>query len=208
MSYLLHIDSSPFGENSNSKPVAAAFAAAYRTSHPGENVVFRDLTKTIIPHLDAETISAGFVPAESMQTKDKFRLELIKEIIEAKAIVFSVPMWNWGIPSVFKAYIDQIIYKGHLFPYGHALLKDKSITIVVASGGKYTGADAAHPEMDHITGYLKLIFSVLGSTDIEFIYAENTVAGVVPGMEALIPAKELSKANALASAEKRANSIV
>jgi FMN-dependent NADH-azoreductase len=212
MSYLLHIDVSPFGDNSNSKPVAAAFSAAYRTAHPGETVVTRDLAKSPLDHLDSESIYAGFTPedarSESMKKKDSLRIELIDEIIGAKAVVISTPMWNWAIPSVLKAYIDQIIYKGRLFPHGHQLLAGKAITIVVATGSSYVGEGAAHPEMDHITSYLRLIFTVLGSTDVEFIYAENTMAGVVPGMEALIPAKELSKANALSSAEKRAKAIV
>eukprot|EP01034_Spumella_vulgaris_P028817 gene28817-35745_t len=211
MSYLLHIDVSPNGENSNSKPIGAAFTTAYRASHPNDTVIVRDLGENPIPHIDAEALKSNYVPEaarpESMQKKHQNRMNMIKEIVDAKAIVISTPMWNWSIPSTLKAYIDHIIMVGHLDPYGKALLKDKSITIVIASGAAY-GKDSAHPEFDHETPYLTHIFKSLGASDIEFIYVEHTMAGRYPGMEALIPVKEASRANALIAAEKRANAIV
>jgi FMN-dependent NADH-azoreductase len=209
-SYLLHIDVSPNGARSNSKPVGAAFVASYLTAHPNETVVVRDLAKDPLPHMDAEILSANYMPeaarSETQQARHLARMEIVREIVEAKAIVISTPMWNWTVPSVLKAYIDHIIVVGQLDAYTKRLLAGKPVTIIISSGSAY-GVDSAHPEFDHETPVLRHIFTSLGATDIQFLYVEHTMAGVYPGMEALIPAKEASKDKALVGADARARAI-
>jgi len=51
-----------------------------------------------------------------------------------------------------------------------------------------------------------LVFTVVGSTDVQVIRSEFTLAGVAPGMDGLIPAKEKSFAEATAAALVRASS--
>jgi FMN-dependent NADH-azoreductase len=166
--------------------VAASFVSAYQTAHGDETITVRDLDKEPLPHIDGEALTAGYMPEEarpeSMQKKHQLRLDLIKEITEAKAIVVSSPMWNWNIPSVLKAYIDHLVMPGTLDPYGFKLLAGKAVTIIVASGSAY-GDGSQHPEFDHEVPYLKFIFTSLGATDITVIRTEFTLAGVVPGME-------------------------
>ena len=74
------------------------------------------------------------------------------------------------------------------------------------TGGSYSDG-SAHPEFDHEVPYLKFIVTSLGATDVTVIRTENTLAGVVPGMEGLVDAKEASFAAAKEAAEKRAASI-
>ncbi|HAG81666.1 MAG TPA: FMN-dependent NADH-azoreductase, partial [Cyanobacteria bacterium UBA12227] len=42
----------------------------------------------------------------------KFSDELVDEFLAADRCVFSVPMYNFSIPSNFKAYIDQVVRVG------------------------------------------------------------------------------------------------
>lgn len=210
MTYLLHVSVSPQGDNSKSRAVAKEFVAAYTAAHPEVTVVDRDLDKSPVPHLDGETIFAGYLPeegrSESQRKKHQYRLDLIKEISEAKDIVVSAPMWNWNTPSVLKAYIDQLIVIGVFDTYEKKNLAGKSVTVILACGGAY-GEGSWHPEWDFETGYLKTIFTNLGSTNVEVIRTEYTLAGVVPGMEALIPKKEESFTEAVGKASKRASEV-
>jgi FMN-dependent NADH-azoreductase len=112
-------------------------------------------------------------------------------------------MWNWSIPSVLKAYIDHIVLPGQLDPYGNKKLAGKKITVLLATGGNY-GEGASHPEWDFVSPYLKHIFTSLGSEDVQIIRTEYTLAGVAPGMEALIPNKEKSLADGKVAVEVRA----
>lgn len=208
MPYLLHISCSPQGDNSKSRALAHEFIEEFKASHPGVDVVERDLDKNPIAHLDGETLFAGYLPeegrSESQVKKHNFRIELANEIINAHAIVISTPMWNWNVPSVLKAYIDQIILIGVLDPYSNKKLNDKAVTILIASGGGYAEG-SWHPEWDHETPYLKQVFTILGSTDVEAIRTEYCLAGVVPGMEALIEKKEQSFAESKAATKTRAS---
>jgi FMN-dependent NADH-azoreductase len=207
MSSLLVIEVSPGGENSVSRSITGEYVTAWKTAHAGGNVIVKDLATNPVPHLDAEAIFAGYTPEESrssgMVAKHAYRHELIKEITGVDEIVVSSPMWNWTIPSVLKAYIDQIIIPGTLDGSGADGLKGKKVTIVVAQGGSYAEGAPRHG-WDYETGYLKLVFNALGATDVEIILAELTLAGVVPGMEALVPKKEASIAAAKDAARTRA----
>jgi FMN-dependent NADH-azoreductase len=135
MSYLLHIDVSPQAESSCSRKLAAAFVDAYKKSHDGVTIVHRDLAANPILHLDSEALNAAYVleadRSESMAAKHKLRLDLIKEITEAKAVIISTPMYNWNIPSALKAYIDQIIMPGELDPYTKKGLEGKPVTFFI-----------------------------------------------------------------------------
>lgn len=207
MARLLHIDVSPMGENSVSRRVALEFLNTWRAKHVGGEVVNRDLNANPVPHLDAETIFAGYTPegehSPSMSAKHKARHELIDEILAADEILISTPMWNWTLPSVLKAYFDQLVVPGKLDASGAQGLAGKKVTYVVSQGGSYAPG-TPREGWDFMTGYLKHFATVLGSNDVEVILTELTFAGVVPGMENLVDKKEASIANAKKAASQRA----
>jgi len=208
--YLLHITVSPSGENSTSKKLAAAFLAKFATIHPTVEIRTKDLSTDPIPHLDGEAIFAGYTPEDqrsaSMVEKEKLRQELIAEIVGAEAILIATPMWNWNMPSVLKAYIDQLIYPGKFDTISKSLA-GKTVTALVACGGAY-GEGSFHPEYDFLTRYIRTVFGNLGSSDVEVIRAEYCLAGVAPGMEDLLPKKEESFQAALAASTARAAAAV
>jgi FMN-dependent NADH-azoreductase len=207
LSSLLLIEVSPGGENSVSRGITKEFVQSWSSKHADGKIITRDFSVDPIPHLDAEGIYAGYTPeadrSSAMATKHAFRMELIEEITSVDEIAISTPMWNWGPPSVLKAYFDQIIIPGVLDGSGAAGLAGKKVTFIVAQGGSYAEGAPRHG-WDYQSGYLKLVASALGSTDVELILAELTLAGVVPGMEALVGKKEASIAAAKEAARERA----
>jgi FMN-dependent NADH-azoreductase len=208
MPYLLYITVSPMGANSKSRSIGEKFLEAFKASHPDMDVVVKDLSATPVPHLDGETLFYGYTPEdkrpETMVKKHEARVALAKEVIEASHIVIATPMWNWGPPSVLKAYIDQIIQIGVLDPYTQQHLKGKSWTVIIASGGGYSGDSGGR---DFESNYLDLVGELLGSTNRLVIRSEFTMADVVAGMQGLIPKKEESYAAASEAAVSRANSL-
>ena len=207
MPKLLYISVSPQGPNSRSRQVADEFLAAFKESHSDWEVVDRDLNANPVPHLDGVALTAGYVPeeqrSEEMKSKHQLRLDLVNEIVGADEIVLSTPMWNWNTPSVLKAYIDQIIIVGVLDPYTQKKLTGRRVTIIIACGGAY-GPGSWHPEWDFESGYLRHVFTVLGATDVDVIRTEYCLAGIAPGMEALVDKKEESFQAAKAAATARA----
>lgn len=207
MTSLLLIEVSPGGENSVSRGITKEYLKSWSAKNPDGKIISRDFSVDPIPHLDAEGIYAGYTPeadrSSAMAEKHAFRLELIEEITGVDEVLISTPMWNWAAPSVLKAYFDQIILPGVLDGSGAAGLTGKKVTFVVAQGGSYAEGAPRHG-WDYQTGYLKLVANALGSTNVEVILAELTLAGIVPGMDALIGKKEASISAAKDAARDRA----
>ncbi len=207
MTALLHIQVSPMGENSISQTVTADFLQSWKDANPDGTIIERDLASKPVPLLDGEAIFADYTPAAdrpaSMAAKRALRQELIEEITGVDEIVVSTPLWNWSVPSTLKAYIDQIILPGVLDGSGAAGLAGKKVTTIMSQGGSYKPG-SPREGWDFGSGYLELVFTALGSTDVEVIVSEFGLAGVAPGMEDFVDAKEASIAEARNVARVRA----
>ena len=205
---LLAIHSSPMGSQSASRSVADTYIQTWKTTNPNGILIEKDLVTNPVPHLDGEAIFANYTPADqqspAMKEKHDYRLDLINEITGVDEILISTPLWNWSVPSVLKAYIDQIVVTGVLDNSGNSGLAGKKVTFVVAQGGSYKeGTPKAG--WDYATGYLELVAKALGATDVETILVEFSLAGVASGMEFLIEAKGKSIEAANTAAKNRAN---
>jgi FMN-dependent NADH-azoreductase len=206
MSYLLYVSVSPQGDRSVSRNLANDFLDEYRTKNPDTKVVERDLAVKLVPHLDGETLGASYSPVEnhtpSMAEKFKVRMDLINEFKGAKEILVSTPMWNWNVPSVFKAYIDQLIFPGVLGDGTPENSNSAKVTVIAAQGGSYAPG-TPREGWDWLTGYLKQVFTQLGSKDVKIILSELNYAGWKPGMENLVGKKEASLAEAKKAIKSR-----
>lgn len=97
---------------------------------------------------------------------------LISEIQSADTLVISTPIYNFGIPSSLKAWVDQIARAGITFRYTEngpeGLLQGKRAIIAIASGGTQVGSD-----IDWASGYLKHIMEFIGISDVQFVAADR-----------------------------------
>lgn len=119
MATILHLDSSPRGERSKSRQLAREFITKWQVLHPEDVIIYRDLRKTSIPHVTEEWVAADYTPkdAKTPEMIDVLRFsdELVDEFLAVDSCIFSVPMYNFSIPSGFKAYIDHIVRVGRTF---------------------------------------------------------------------------------------------
>jgi FMN-dependent NADH-azoreductase len=181
---ILQINSSARIENSQSTSLAKALVERIRADHPGATLTVRDLSRTPHPALDEAALQALFTPADQRTAHHAARVALddilIAEIQAADVVVVGVPMYNFGVPTQLKNWIDAISRAQVTFRYTadgpEGLLKGKKVYVALTRGGQYrnTPADTQVP-------YLKTIFTFLGMTDVRFVYAE----GLAMGPEAL-----------------------
>jgi FMN-dependent NADH-azoreductase len=59
--------------------------------------------------------------------------ELVEEFLGARAYLFAVPMYNYAMPSVFKAWLDQIMIPGRTIGLGLNAAPTADPPAVVAS---------------------------------------------------------------------------
>ena len=180
MPSLLAIETSPRGDHSVSRQLTAKFIENWKADHAGGNVVVRDLLKTRLSFVDLPWIAGAYTPAEqhSPEMKEALRIsdELIAELKAADHIVIGTSMYNFSIPAVLKAYIDQIVRLNVTFTSSYeGLVKGKKVTAILASGGVY--APGSQTEAYNVAGsYLKQILGFIGITDVTVLLAGGTAA--------------------------------
>jgi len=209
MAHLLHIDASLDPHGSTSRAVSRVYAQAWRGAHPDGMVTYRDLAATPPPHLSWAALTAGYAPAAEHTPEQRAahaaREELIAEIETADELLLSVPMYNFGIPSTVKAWLDQVIVIGRTADSGagDGALTGKKVTVVAAQGGSYKPGTPKEG-WDHQQPYLAHAFESLGAKDIEFIGVEMTLSTKVPALAEFVGVFEASRVQADEAARARA----
>ena len=208
MSYLLHIDSSSLGEASVSRQVAQSVRETWQGP-----VVHRDLAASPVPHLDAAGITARITdPAQHTPEQAKAAAvqdELIEEFLGADAYLFTVPMYNLTMPSVFKAWLDQIVVADRTVNHaGSSPVAGRPAVVISARGGGY-GPGAPKEGLDYVVPALEALLGrddMLG-LDVTTVIPELTMAPHAPVLASLIPMHEASLAAAHDQARRLAAAL-
>ncbi|NEZ55420.1 FMN-dependent NADH-azoreductase [Adonisia turfae] len=197
MANILHIDSSPRGGRSKSRQLAKEFVMKWQTLHLEDVITYRDLRKLPVPHLTEEWIAADYTPQDkrTVEMTNILRVsdELVDELLAADRCIFSVPMYNFSIPSGFKAYIDHVVRVGRTFTFTDGqfkgLTEGKKVLFITARGDEY-GADSTHAGWDAQEPSLRFAFQFIGMTDIQFIHANGLDLGDEARQRGLNDARE------------------
>ena len=189
---ILQINSSARPDNSQSSRLAADIVERLRAANPDARLTLRDLGRAPHPALDEPALGALFTPADKRTPGQAARVaqddSLIAELQAADAIVLGVPMYNFGVPTQLKNWIDAIARAGVTFKYTDkgpvGLVQNKKVYVALTRGGLYrnTPADTQVP-------YLRTFLSFLGMTDVQFIYAEGLAMGPEAEQKALASAQ-------------------
>ena len=181
------------GEGSQSTRLANELVAGLLAKNPAAALTVRDLAQKPHPVLDEAALGALFTPADARSPEQAARAALddalIAELKAADVVVLGVPMYNFGISSQLKNWIDAIARAKVTFTYTDkgpvGLLTGKKVYVALTRGGLYrnTPADTQVP-------YLKTIFSFLGLTDVQFVYAEGLAMGPDAERNAIASAHE------------------
>ena len=183
MKKILLVTSSAAGAQSRTRQVSDRVVQALVARQPGSRVAVRDLVREPLPHLD-DAFLAGMgrsadertaAQAEAMSRSDA----LIDELVAADVVVIAAPMYNFGVPSALKAWIDHVARAGRTFRYTangpEGLLKGKRAILVLSRGGVYTKGPMLRLEFQE--SYLRGVLGFLGIDDVRSIHIEGVAFG-------------------------------
>ena len=111
---LLHVSASPRGEDSQSLRLAATFLDTYREIHPGAEIDEWDLWDGSLPEFGPAaarakmTVFGGGTPQGEEAEAWQAAAAVFARFAAADRILFSVPMWNSGVPYVLKQFVDVV----------------------------------------------------------------------------------------------------
>lgn len=177
---ILQINASARIDGANSTRVANRIVERLLEKHPDASVQVIELASQPAPVLDDAAINALFTPADQRSSEQAARaaqsMALVQALQDSDVLVLGVPMYNFGVSSQLKNWIDNVALNGVTFRYTEngpeGLLKDKKAYIGFARGGLYRGTTA-----DSQTPYLTSFLGFIGITDLHFIYAEGLNMG-------------------------------
>src|SRR5436309_2240430 len=121
MTRLLHVSASPRGAASESLRIAEVFLDAYRETHPTADIEHWDLWDGSLPDFGPAAVAAkmavfgGASPEGDAAVAWRAALAAFARFDAADHLLFSVPMWNAGIPYVLKQFIDVVSQPGAIF---------------------------------------------------------------------------------------------
>src|SRR6195256_6755885 len=193
---LLHIDSSILGGQSVSRQLTASIVAHLKQAPPGLEITYRDVAVAPVPQqsptiqfakmkalyeagalpghvveMVAAAVQGGAKVDASTQADFAETNVVLDEFLAADIVVLGAPMYNFGIPSQLKAWIDCLAVPAQTFRYtatgAEGLCGAKRIIVGSSRGGFYSAAS------DHQESYLTGFFCFLCVSDIAFVRAEG-----------------------------------
>ena len=179
MKNILHIITSPRGSESVSIQLGNAIVTQLTETFPGSNVTTLNLATNPLPHLDEATITALRTPADQQTTMQKEALKAsdaaIAQLFDADILVIGVPLYNFGVPSNLKSWLDHIIRAGKTFSYTaegpKGFVEGKKVYMAFSSGAIY--ADGPYKDFDFATPYVTTALGWIGITDVTAVRAEG-----------------------------------
>lgn len=179
MTNILLLTSSPRGNASYSTQVAAEVVGDLQQAIPDTIITRRDLAHSPLPHIDENFVAALSLAPEARSAGQSAQIArsdaLIDELVAADILVIASPMYNFGLPSTLKAWIDHVCRAGRTFHYSEigpqGLLFGKRAILVQSRGGVYSSGPASVHE--HQEAHLRSVLALIGITDVETIDVEG-----------------------------------
>ena len=132
---ILHIDSSILGDASVSRQLSKAIVNQLQAKNTAAQVDYLDLAEQTIPHLTAEILMGQNAEQSALGE------QILQQYLDADVVVVGAAMYNFGLPSTLKAWIDRISVAGRTFKYTEngpvGLAGDKKVYIASSRGGVY-----------------------------------------------------------------------
>lgn len=183
---LFRVDASLFPGFSASRALGDLVEAEWAAAHPGAAVTRRDLTAEPIRFESwAAAVSAGATPETDRTDAQREAVALARtladELIEADALLFTFPLYNYGVPQQVKSWFDLAYTDERINPSGTAL-RGKPAVLVTALGGNYDEGAPKHG-WDHSTPWMRRVLEDVWGLDLEVVRRSFTLVGVDPSMD-------------------------
>lgn len=206
---LFRLDASIRTEGSKSREIADIVEQEWLAAHPGDTIVRRHIGVDPVPATAwADSLSGGQTPEDQRTDGQKqavaLATELMDELQAADAILFAVPLYNYGVSQHFKTYVDLLLTEAR--GYGQEFLKGKKVVLATVKGGAY-GAGTPREGWDHSTPFLRRMIADVWGADLTVVEREFTLVGENPALDDFKDLAAQMHAGALESAREAGKAL-
>jgi len=184
---LFRLDASIRVEGSASREIADIVEREWRSENPQAPVTRRHLGTEPLPATAwAAAVGGSFVPADQRTPEQveagALAATLVDELVDAEALLFAVPLYNFGVSQHFKTWVDLVITDPRMAAGTEPLLSGKPAVLATVRGGAY-GAGTPREGWDHATGWVRRILADVWQLDLRVVEREFTLVGVNPALD-------------------------
>jgi FMN-dependent NADH-azoreductase len=184
---LFRLDASIRTEGSSSRAIADIVENAWREGQPDAEIVRRHVGVDPLPStLWPQAVFASWTPEDdrSLEQRDTVATvaAIADEVVEADALLFAIPLYNFGVPQHFKAWVDIVLTDPRLSSAAGKALEGRPAVLAMIRGGAY-GAGTPREGWDHATGWIRRILEDVWGLDLKVVELEFTLAGVNPALD-------------------------
>ena len=184
---LFRLDASIRQEGSNSRAIADIVERTWRAQNPDVAVVRRHVGIDPLPSTTwALAVAAGRTPEEDQSEAQREAKEiaatLAGELLDADALLFAIPLYNFGVSQHFKAWVDIVLTDPRTAASAGKALEGKPGVLVLVRGGAY-GPGTPRDGWDHATGWIRRILEDVWGVDLKVVETEFTLVGVNPALD-------------------------
>lgn len=177
---IMHVDASAKRERSNSRALSRYFLERLREQYVDLEIDYLDVTVDTPPHVTEAFAVATYTAADQRTDAMKATLAssdaLCKRLLAADAFVFAMPMYNWSMPSAFKAFIDSVTRTNLTYVFsddGYTVGQlGRQKVLFITSRGADLRPGSPYSSMDALTPALKAAFGFLGVASPTFVDAQ------------------------------------
>ena len=180
---VLHVCANPKPtDQSISKQLAAAFFSKLIELRPDVDLVNVDLYDEKPPFYTYELykrawyplMDEAYQPSKPEEMAMNYASRQAEMFNAADVLVLTMPMWNFSVPAIMKAWMDQVLTPGLSFSLSpeegvKPLHQIKSVVLLVASGSVYKEDD----ERDALSRQVRAAFNFIGIDEIEVVWADG-----------------------------------
>ncbi len=183
---LFRLDASIFPTASASRALGDIVESEWLAAHHDDLVVRRDLsTHPVDAGAWPAAITAKQTPADARSDAQRAAVaeatEIADRLIDADALLFAVPLYNFGVSQHFKTWFDLAYTDPRIDPQGTAL-RGKPAVLVTVIGGNY-GEGTPKEGWDHSTGWLRRVLEDVWGLDLTVVQRQFTLVGVNPALD-------------------------
>jgi FMN-dependent NADH-azoreductase len=185
---LFRLDASIRDEGSVSRAIADIVEAVWREDNPDEVVTRRHIGLDPIPSTSwALSVFANRADPQSQSPEQREAVllasVLVDELLAADALLFAIPLYNFGVSQHFKTYVDLVMTDPRLGVAGGQPLQGRAAVLAQVRGGAY-GEGTPREGWDHATSWYRRIIEDVWGLDLRVVETEFTLVGVNPALDA------------------------
>ncbi len=178
---LMHVDASPKSLRSNSKMLSAYFVDLLEQQIPELEIDYLDLSVDTPPHVSGDFAKATYTPAaertEEMKKVLEYSDKLCARVLMSDMLVFAMPMYNFSMPSSFKAFIDNLVRTNLTYNFladgtTTGNLTRQKVIFITSRGADLRPGLSPWSHMDALTPALRSPFAFLGVESPYFVDAQ------------------------------------